>query len=67
MLPILALALAILTGVFYWASINQNSGVYWAEQICSQAQVMCQAPSWLLIPTAACILLALVWQIFRFK
>jgi hypothetical protein len=65
MLSVMALALLILAAAFWWLSENVHHGFYWADQICSQAGVLCQHPSWLLIAAAACVVLALAQQVLR--
>jgi hypothetical protein len=59
MLSVMALALLILAAAFWWLSENLPRGFYWADQICSQAGVLCQHPSSRLIVAAACVVLAL--------
>lgn len=49
----------------YWASLNKNQGVYWADRICLEAQFLCDDTRWLLIAVAAVIVVALVWQAMK--
>lgn len=52
MLAVIAVAFLIATGAVYWASSNAHHGVYWADRICDQAQLLCNSPSWMLLARA---------------
>jgi hypothetical protein len=49
--------LVIAAGLFWWAAANVHHGVDWADKVCTQAQMLCDKPWWLL--AAAALVLAI--------
>jgi hypothetical protein len=45
------------TGVIFGASLRQNHGAAWADDVCSVASTLCASPGWLLVVTGAMALL----------
>jgi hypothetical protein len=41
------------TVIVYGASLQQNRGLAWADNICSAASVLCSSPGWLALLTIA--------------
>jgi len=62
---IIVLIVVAAAATVYWASRNLNQGVYWADRICQDAQLLCDDTRWLLIAVAAVIIVALVWQAMK--
>ena len=56
-----ALLLLLSFGMFYVAGQNRNRAIYWADQVCNRAEILCAHPSWIGIAAAAAILL-FVWR-----
>jgi lysylphosphatidylglycerol synthetase-like protein (DUF2156 family) len=65
MLFVFAVALLLATEVFYWAASNVNHGIYWADRLCHEAQSLCNAPWWLLVATAAVVVMSLMRQMTK--
>jgi hypothetical protein len=63
----IVIALLVVAGsaTVYWASLNTNRGVYWADQICRHAQPLCDDPRWLLIVVMLAIGAALLRQMMK--
>jgi len=44
---LLVLAFMAGTAVIYGASLQQNRGLVWADNVCSTASMLCASPMWL--------------------
>jgi hypothetical protein len=55
MMLFLAAVLIVGAGLFYWADRNVHHGIYWADRLCHEAQILCDAPWWLLVAATAMI------------
>jgi len=64
-LVFIALIVVAASAAIYWASLNANKGVYWADRICRETQLLCDDPRWLLIAVAAVIVAALIRQAMK--
>jgi hypothetical protein len=64
MIFIVVLLLAA-TAVIYWAASNANHGVYWADRICTEVQILCNEPKWLFAACVAAIIATLVRRVMR--
>ena len=65
MVFLLGLVLIAVSGVFFWAGQNLTYGYHWAEQICSQSQLLCSQPYWLLFAGGALMVLSVIKRAFR--
>jgi hypothetical protein len=50
---LLVLVLLIGTAIAYGASLQQNRGFAWADNVCSAAPILCSSPSWIALLTIA--------------
>ena len=41
------------TAIVYGASLQQNRGLLWADNVCSAAHVLCASPNWLALVSVA--------------
>jgi hypothetical protein len=55
---VLVSALMAGTAITYGASMQQNRGVAWADNVCSATQILCSSPGWLALLT---IILAILY------
>jgi hypothetical protein len=53
------------SAIVYWAASNANHGVYWADRICTEVQILCDQPKWLLAVCAAAIIGEIVRRVMR--
>jgi hypothetical protein len=50
---LLVLGLIAGTAIIYGASLQQNHGYAWADNLCSVASFLCTSPSWAAVATIA--------------
>jgi hypothetical protein len=65
MFAIVVIALLIAAGLFYWAATNVDHGVYWADRVCRDVQMLCAHPWWLLAGAIVIVAVGLARQMIK--
>lgn len=57
---LIILALVGTSGLFYFAGVYKNRGIYWADRLCDQGSFFCEQPRWLFLALSVVIVVGMI-------